>query len=311
MTVHRITYLYCLAWIYLWTTASVVSAIDVPRDGYNEAFFQEHLQNAPIYPILVKVMGSIVVNEFPSFSSILDVGCGHGLLVEAWRSVGVQNSHGIEGSNAAASMWPEQYKNEFYQIQDLTDFESARKAIPQTDVVTTFEVGEHLPEEIADSFVQLLVLHRPSWVFFGAATVFQDRGKNPSHVNENQFRYWIDKFQQQSYAPDLVATATVRHLLIQDQTFRKHLTQAWWYPKNVWVFVEVGADGGAKQKSIDKKLIDHPSSKNMLDQRYLSLFGDSEFGQMWRRDWTEFGTIFYEEQLEARKRLALVGPGEL
>ena len=62
--------------------------------------------------------------------SALDVGCGHGLLVEAWREAGVARSFGLEGSPAAAAMWPEAFRDEFYKVQNLTLPAAAAAAEP-------------------------------------------------------------------------------------------------------------------------------------------------------------------------------------
>lgn len=197
-----------------------VSSMQVPKskDEYSEDFFRQHEENAPIYPAIASILGNFVVRdgllgqkETPF--STLDVGCGHGLLVEAWRDYGIK-SYGVEGSVSAKSMWPEQYQNEFYQVLDLREADSSN--LPKTEVVMTFEVAEHLPEESASRFVELLVSHNPAYVFFGAATINQDLGKNPSHLNENTFSYWINHFYSNGYIPDLVATARIRVDMLQD-----------------------------------------------------------------------------------------------
>ena len=297
---------------------SLVASIKVPHSetDYDEEFFRQHEQNAPIYPVMVNLMGSSVVSSgltgsaesssaSPSAFSTLDVGCGHGLLVEAWRKAGIRDSYGLEGSSSAQPLWPVEYTDEYYQIVDLTKNESKVK-VPKTDIVTTFEVAEHLPQASATHLVQLLVLHKPSFVFFGAATVFQDRGQNPSHVNENTFAYWIDKFTLEGYIPDMDATARIRLMLLQNPVFRQHIARAWWYPKNLWVFVPHSA---SKQMELDSKLLKYgdpavaTTTVNMLDPKYVKLMNQNDLGEIWRRDWTEFGTLFYQEQSKARQRL--------
>ena len=130
--------------------------------------------------------------------SALDVGCGHGLLVEAWREAGVARSFGLEGSPAAAAMWPEAFRDEFYKVQNLS-LPGAAAATEPTALVTSFEAAEHLPVEDADKFVAVVVAKSPRHVFFGAATPFQDRGGNPTHVNENTFAFWLERFEAAGY----------------------------------------------------------------------------------------------------------------
>eukprot|EP00574_Skeletonema_japonicum_P008214 CAMPEP_0201714850 /NCGR_PEP_ID=MMETSP0593-20130828/1145_1 /ASSEMBLY_ACC=CAM_ASM_000672 /TAXON_ID=267983 /ORGANISM="Skeletonema japonicum, Strain CCMP2506" /LENGTH=309 /DNA_ID=CAMNT_0048204163 /DNA_START=263 /DNA_END=1192 /DNA_ORIENTATION=- len=267
--------------------------LQVPKSEteYSEEFFLQHKKNAHVYPALASSLGSHVIQKLKDSFTVLDMGCGHGLLVEAWRNLGVSQSYCVEGSESASSMWPSEYKDEYYQILNLTKFDDSADKIPQTDVVTTFEVAEHLPEESATDFVRLLVLHNPALVFFGAATVFQDRGMNPSHVNENTFAYWIEKFKQEDYIPDLVSTAYLRNMMMQNPGY----ATAWWYPKNVFVFVPT-----SRERELDLSLAQFPPGNNVLDPALLNWMPV----EMWKRDWTEFGTLFYKEQLEAKKRLA-------
>ena len=271
-------------------TLSTCNALEVPKEAadYDASFFEQHRKIAGVYHLLVKHIRLILpeINN-PPFS-VVDVGCGHGLLVEAWRAAGIAESHGLEGSASAKTMWPSQYL-EYYQIQDLT-IDTVFDTMPPTDLVTTFEVAEHLPEESADHFVALLTSHLQATIVFGAATRYQDQGRNPSHVNENTYQYWIEKFGRKGYAPDLAATAKMRHQLIMDPDFGKYFSQAWWYPKNVFIFSNVSDIN--KQIELDMKLASHPKEADMRGQSYLSLAGDGAFGQLWRRDWTEFANIF-------------------
>ena len=164
--------------------------------------------------------------------SALDVGCGHGLLVEAWREAGVARSFGLEGSPAAAAMWPEAFRDEFYKVQNLS-LPGAAAAAEATALVTSFEVGEHLPVEDADEFVAVVVAKSPRHVFFGAATPSQDRGGNPTPLNENTFAFWLERFEAAGYVFDAARTARVRQLLLGTPAARPVLRKSWWYPKNI------------------------------------------------------------------------------
>ena len=279
----------------------LASGLDPPKSegGYDKTFFDQHRKNAAEYIPLVQVLSEFVLQATGSplaEVSILDVGCGHGLLVEAWRNAGVPNSFCIEGSSEASHIWPPQHSQEFYVVQDL-EAATAHASVQPTDVVTTFEVAEHIRPEEAGHFVELLTLHHPRLVFFGAATPFQDRGKNPSHVNENTFEFWIEKFDSRGYHVDWTKTAKAKHALmtLPNRGF-SHMT-AWWYPKNLLIF----APDKVRAQS-DRALLAHPAGANMLAPVYLNAYntmGGVEFAKMWKRDWTAFGELFYEAQREA------------
>jgi hypothetical protein len=284
------------------------ASIQVPEKAgeYSKEFFEAHRKTAAVYDILVDLFSQSMIDSInkddgniPNLRdmSVMDVGCGHGLLVEAWRKAGVTNSYCIEGSPEAEHMWPQEYKEKFYVLQDLEAPET-RDVVTATNFVTSFEVGEHLQPENAGHFVEILTLHHPRLVFFGAATPFQDRGMNPSHVNENTFEYWIKHFAFNGYHVDWTRTAMLKHKLLSmhSKEFIETVMKSWWYPKNLLVFAPKEA-----RSQDDQALMMHPKQANMLNKDYLErvndLFGDGEFGKMWKDDWQSFGTLFYAAKL--------------
>lgn len=274
-----------------------------PGDGvYDAAFFEQHRANADVYGPLVAAMAA-AAGGLPD--SALDVGCGHGLLVEAWREAGVARSFGLEGSPAAAAMWPEAFRDEFYKVQNLSLPNAAAAAEP-TALVTSFEVAEHLPVEDADKFVAVVVAKSPRHVFFGAATPFQDRGGNSTPLNENTFAFWLDRFEAAGYVFDAARTARVRKLLLGTPAARPVLRKSWWYPKNILALAPASA-----RPELDAAVAKHPDSADMRAEAYLAAGGSASdaFGDMWRRDWLAFADLFYAERAAARRRLvAAHGP---
>jgi len=269
-----------------------------PGDGvYDAAFFEQHRENADVYGPLVAAMAE-ATGGLPE--SALDVGCGHGLLVEAWREAGVARSFGLEGSPAAAAMWPEAFRDEFYKVQNLS-LPGAAAAAEATALVTSFEVGEHLPVEDADKFVAVVVAKSPRHVFFGAATPSQDRGGNPTHVNENTFAFWLERFEAAGYVFDAARTARVRQLLLAPPAAQPVLHKTlWWYPKNILAFAPASA-----RPELDAAVAKHPDAADMRAEAYLAAGGSASdvFGDMWRRDWLAFADLFYAERAAARRRL--------
>ena len=203
---------------------------------YTKDFFEQFRAYGDACPALARAISSLV----PEDASIVDIGCGHGFLVEALRASGLTESYGVEGSISGATLWPKQYSETFYKIQDLTAKDAAR-SIPETDFVSTLEVAEHLPPSHAQHFVRLLTRHRPRLVFFGAATSFQDRGRNPGHLNEQPISYWVRRFEKEGYALDAARSATFRVGLLLDEGYKQALQtgKAWWFVKNAVVFADV------------------------------------------------------------------------
>ena len=201
------------------------------------------------------------------------------------------------------------------------DFAVDGAALPPTEIVTSFEVGEHLPP--ATAFVEMLTAHQPRLVFFGAATVRQDsqlvNGKwvsmNPTHVNEQPFAYWVERFAAAGYALDAARAARLRVALFADPGYQKALQtcRAWWYAKNLLVFRRVTS--AADRAALDAELARAPAA---AAGHFAALFdGDTAAGEhaaalygshlatvpghpcegrdidwMWRRDNDEFAALW-------------------
>jgi SAM-dependent methyltransferase len=116
--------------------------------------------------------------------TVLDVGCGTGGLIMALRARGV-NAFGLEYSQAALRLCRARGLD-VRQFDLEHDSGDGRKV----DVVVSLEVAEHLPEHIADRFVDLLCASAPI-VVMTAATPGQG---GTDHVNEQPHEYWIEKF---------------------------------------------------------------------------------------------------------------------
>ena len=162
-----------------------------------------------------------------------------------------------------------------------------------------------------------------------------------SHVNENTFGFWVERFGAAGYVFDAARAARARHMLLTDKGFRANgaratmrpepstctymrackpcisrrpgrvvvaaydpvvarhaVADAWWYPKNLLVF-----SPAAEQPQVDAALDANPSSADMLAEAYLGVAdGSPQLGELWRRDWGDFGRLFYEEQQRAQQR---------
>jgi hypothetical protein len=173
-----------------------------------------------------------------SVGSMIDIGCGTGTFVSACRSMGLA-AVGRDGSAAARKHWRTKEVDSF-ALLDLT--QALRSPtfpnninldmFPTTSVVTSFEVAEHLPLELAQEFVELLTLRNPTSVLFSAATPGQG---GQGHINERPNVYWVHMFGLLQYELDTLATVKLRNSL--QRSGNASTIQHWfWYPKNVLVF---------------------------------------------------------------------------
>ena len=198
------------------------------RAQYDEAFYQEHTKLKPAYSVLSQVIANTVNS---SNQIIVDVGCGHGFLVDALREQAetFTSVYCLESSPAAIPFWPVNLRS-FYHLVDLESATLLSMPKENVDVIVSFEVAEHITIEHSNNFVQLLTSKNPSIIFFTAATVGQG---GVDHFNENSFSYWIDKFQVFGYLLDVKETIKVRNYML-DQ-FENFLSCPW-YPKNMLIF---------------------------------------------------------------------------
>lgn len=152
--------------------------------------------------------------------NVLDIGCGTGTLLEAFRLRNVQVD-GLEYSDAgiAVCRQRELLVNKFDIGRDrLTT------RLRNRDVVISFEVAEHLPPELADRYVKLLTTASDT-IVMSAATPGQG-GTN--HFNEQPNEYWIRKMAKRGYSIDW-------GLSMKWRTEWQGKT-ATWYHENVLVF---------------------------------------------------------------------------
>lgn len=103
------------------------------------------------------------------------------------------------------------------------------------DTAVSMEVAEHLPETVADRYVDLLSSLAP-WIVFTAAAPGQG---GTDHVNEQPASYWIDKFQARGFC------------FVEDRShewreeWEKSGDVADWYYKNLMILRRVGISGAA------------------------------------------------------------------
>lgn len=151
--------------------------------------------------------------------SVLDVGCGEGVWLAAWRERGVVDIRGVDGDYVARERL----------LVDAAAFDAVDIAAGfalgrRFDLVQCLEVGEHLPQAASDRLVACLVDHGDV-VLFSAAVPGQG-GEN--HVNEQPLEHWRVRFATHGYAAvDLVRPAIQRKSSVEP-----------WYRYNALVYVK-------------------------------------------------------------------------
>lgn len=152
-----------------------------PGHRYGQAFF-DHV-DATSGRSAAALLARLELGFSPS--SVLDVGCGRGVWLAAWKRRGVPEVLGLDGDYvdpASRRVAPEEFR-----VADLAQpFQLGRRF----DLVQCLEVAEHLPAASADGLVASLVCHGEV-VLFSAAPPGQG---GEHHVNERPLGFWAARF---------------------------------------------------------------------------------------------------------------------
>lgn len=129
-------------------------------------------------------------------TSVLDVGCGTGGWLEAFRARGAGTVHGVDGpwSPAQRNLRPGEFT--------VCDFEKATGGTPQLprdryDLVISMEFVEHVSVEHADILADFLASHGD--VLLISAAIPLQGGEH--HVNERWPEYWTRKLAERGFRP--------------------------------------------------------------------------------------------------------------
>lgn len=136
-----------------------------------------------------------VVQRALAPASVLDVGCGRGLWLEAWIQLGVPQVLGLDGAyvdRASLAVPAESFRS----LDISQPFDLGRRWA----LVQCLEVAEHIPSSQSETLVQNLVRHADH-ILFSAAEPGQG-GHN--HINEQTLEFWRQLFGRhgfQAYDP--------------------------------------------------------------------------------------------------------------
>jgi hypothetical protein len=181
---------------------------------YGASFFNEQAAGSARSAEIIAPLISSLVNP----QSVIDVGCGIGTWVAAFRAAGIPTVEGMDGDYVDRSML--RFPETAFRPVDLR--EPLRSSL-RYDLAVCLEVAEHLPESRAEGLVEDLISLAPA-VLFSAAIPGQG---GTEHINEQHLSYWTEKFLSRGY----IALDAVRPTILGDPRVE------WWYQQNIVLFV--------------------------------------------------------------------------
>jgi SAM-dependent methyltransferase len=158
------------------------------------------------------------VCELVKPQSVVDIGCGVGGWLLAFKENGVDTIQGFDGDWVKPEML--RIPPECFTPHDISQSVPEKRRF---DLAINLEAAEHLPAQQAEVLVDSLVRLAPV-ILFSAAIPHQE-GRN--HVNEQWPDYWVELFARRDYRP--VDCLRAR--------FWNHPEVRWWYKQNAMLMV--------------------------------------------------------------------------
>lgn len=134
------------------------------------------------------------------FSSVLDLGCGNGFLLEPMADRG-KDVLGVELSGDAHALLRADLRDRVV-ITDVTEFAVAKRF----DLVACIEVAEHIESSLSDKLIATITNHAAKWVYFTAASPYQP---GHGHINCHQQFFWLKRFRNHGFHLDWRQTETL------------------------------------------------------------------------------------------------------
>ena len=239
--------------------------------AYDQKFYQH--QFAESYDSAKKYVEILWPLYKPA--SVIDIGCGRGPWLKAFKDNGVAKLCGIDGD------WNSQKK----MADDALIFRSGDLNKPfvhifdqKFDLAVSVEVAEHLKPQSAAMVVESLT-KLSDVVLFGAA--FTKQG-GTNHLNEQLPTYWADIFSRFGYVPfDLF-----RPILWGDEIAR------FWYQQNAFLYVRKDSPFFQRLLELGKEPVKNLFFLNCIHPELYEMYTDPEFALQALRFFKKFTPDF-------------------
>lgn len=184
------------------------------KEYLNKSFYEERKKSLSsaeiIVPIVLKLLNS---------KSVVDIGCGTGEFLKVFKNNGINDILGIDGS------WIKKERLKIPEDNFISkDLTKKVKINKKFDLAVTLEVGEHLPKDSVNNFIETLT-NLSDVILFSSAIPLQGGDK---HINEQWIDYWKPLFNNKGY----VLIDCIRKRIWNNESVNA------WYCQNTFIFAK-------------------------------------------------------------------------
>ena len=201
-----------------------------------------------------EVLNCIFNDSVPK--SLIDFGCGPGSWLVAAKELGIQDIHGIDGTDSL-----EKQNSHLLPYFTMANFTEPLNIERKFEVALCLEVAEHLPPEFGSQIISSLT-SLSDIIIFSAACPSQP-GQN--HVNCQWPQYWQKIFNDLGYVCD----DSIRWQIWDNKSVSP------WYKQNIFIARKEPESAGNESRIYP---VIHPEIAQLMI-RYEGLSGASE-GEM-------------------------------
>lgn len=129
----------------------------------------------------------------------IDIGCAHGLLVEALNDRGI-DAFGVDVSEYAVSQARDDMKDriQMHSIENPVPlYKNKDGSTSKYDIAICVEMLEHLPEELCETAIDHICAASDRVLFSSTPDGFDE----PTHFNVLPTDTWLEKFAQRGFVP--------------------------------------------------------------------------------------------------------------
>ena len=210
---------------------------------------------------------NLVANYLLNFikpESVVDIGCGTGAWLNAFKSDTCKRILGLDGNWVPVDRLA--IPRECFVPQDLNN--PSYQFDAPFDLAISLEVAEHIETKNSQAFVGFVV-GASSIVLWSAAIPFQG---GTGHINEQFPDFWFQLFREKGY---------VCFDVIRPQ-FWQHPQVAWFYAQNMLLYVDQSLAADFEQRFMTKPNVDHAPLALVHPHRYLDLAQHVRYPELFR-----------------------------